>query len=225
MQTGRGEQQAGEDGLTPRRRPSRRVRAFRRTEGGFTLAALVVTMAVMAIFLTVAVETVSFQQKREKEDELIFRGGQAVEAIRLFKARFGRYPIKLDELATAKPRVLRRVWTDPMTGKADWVPVLLGEDGTTVNRTPIPGATPQPTAQPTPQSSDDDSSGASSGSTPHAGSSKDTRGPIIGVKSRVCEGSIKLYLGHTNYCEWKFFYDPSTLQLPANPGAVTTPKP
>ncbi len=182
-------------------------------------------MAVMAIFLTVAVETVSFQQKREKEDELIFRGNQMAEGVRLFKARFSRYPIKLEELATAKPRVLRQKWADPMTGKADWVPVILGEDGTTVIPTPIPGATPQPTVQPTPQPSDDDSSGGSTGLTPHAGSSKDTRGPIIGVKSRVCENSIKLYLGHTNYCDWKFFYDPSKLQLPANPAAVTTPKP
>ena len=194
-------------------------------QSGFTLAALVVAMAVMAIFLTVAVETVSFQQKREKEDELIFRGNQMSEGIRLFKARFSRYPVKLDELATAKPRVLRQKWADPMTGKADWVPVILGEDGTTVIPTPIPGATPQPTAQPTPQPSDDDSSGGSFGLTPHAGSSKDTRGPIIGVKSRVCENSIKLYLGHTNYCEWKFFYDASKLRLPGNPAAVTTPKP
>ncbi len=98
-------------------------------ECGFTLAAVLVIMAVMAIFLTVAVQTVTFQQRREKEEELIFRGNQIVEAIRLFRARNGRFPMTLKELATAKPRVLRKIWTDPITGKVDWDPVFLGQEG------------------------------------------------------------------------------------------------
>ena len=172
---------------------------------GFTLAVLVVMMAVMAIFLTVAIETVSFQQRREKEEELIFRGNQVVEGVRIFRARFARFPVKLDELAKANPRVLRKVWTDPMTGKADWLPVFLGEDGTTLNPSPTPAATPQPTPPP-------------------AGG-HGAVGPIIGVRSRVCDNSIKLYLGHTRYCDWKFFYDPSKLKLPGSPAAIPTPKP
>ncbi len=176
---------------------------------GFTLAALVVMMAVMAIFLTVAVETVTFQQRREKEEELIFRGNQVVEGVRLYRARFGRFPVKLEELAKANPRVLRKVWADPMTGKPDWLPVFLGEDGTNVVPSATPGATPVPTPMPTPRGT----------------SGENARGPIIGVKSRVCQSSIKLYLGHTNYCDWKFFYDPSKLQLPAGSSAVPTPKP
>ncbi|MCX7895921.1 MAG: hypothetical protein N2447_08230, partial [Thermoanaerobaculum sp.] len=71
-----------------------------------------------------------FQRQREKEEELIFRGEQAVEAIRLFRARNGRFPLTLQELAEAKPRVLRKIWADPMTGRPDWVPVFLGEEGT-----------------------------------------------------------------------------------------------
>ena len=61
--------------------------------------------------------------------------------------------------------------------------------------------------------------------TPHGSSGTGVRGPIIGVRSSVCEDAVKIYLGHTNYCQWKFFYDPTKLQLPANPAAVTTPKP
>jgi len=105
-------------------------------ERGFTLATLVVLMAVMAVFLTVAIESVSFQQRREKEQELIFRGTQIVEGIRLFRARFGRFPVKLEELPNAKPRVLRKAWADPMTGKPDWQPVFLGQEGTTLQPTP-----------------------------------------------------------------------------------------
>jgi len=161
-------------------------------------------MAVMAVFLTVAIETVTFQQRREKEAELIFRGTQVVEGIRLFRARFGRFPVKLEELANAKPRVLRKVWSDPMTGKPDWDPVFLGEEGTVPTPTPNPSATPQPTP-------------------PH-GSATGSVGTIVGVKSRRCDQAIKIYEGHTTYCEWKFYYDParpfgSTLVV-----AVPTPK-
>ena len=195
-----------------------RVRPFPHREGGFTLAVLAVVMAVMAIFLTVAIESVSFQQKREKEEELIFRGNQMVEGVRLFRARFARFPVKIEELGTANPRVLRKVWTDPMTGQADWLPVFLGEDGTTLNPIPVPGATP------TPQPSADQPPEGTVQPTPGTGSGQGARGPIIGVRSRVCENSIKTYLGHTSYCEWKFFYDPAKLKLPGAPAAVPTPQ-
>jgi type II secretory pathway pseudopilin PulG len=176
-------------------------------------------MAVMAVFLTVAIESVSFQQRREKEQELIFRGNQAVEAIRLFRVRFGRYPVKLEELPNAKPRVLRKVWADPMTGKPDWQPVFLGEAGTTLQPTPNPSATPQPTPN-----ADD----TSQPTRPVTGG-QGTIGPIIGVKSSVCQDSIMVYLGNTNYCQWKFFFDPTnpmgTTQAVVAPPAAGVPTP
>jgi type II secretory pathway pseudopilin PulG len=160
-------------------------------ERGFTLAAVLVIMAIMAIFLTVAVESATFQQKREKEQELIFRGNQIVEAIRLFRARNGRFPLTLTELANAKPRVLRKLWKDPMTGAADWEPVFLGEEGTTVGpRLAVPQPTPTPGI-----------------GGPAQGGAK--VGPIIGVHSRSCADSIMVYDGRTRYCDWKFFFDPA----------------
>ena len=54
-------------------------------EAGFTLLALMMMLILMAIFMGVAVESISFQMRREKEAELIFRGKQYVEAIRLFQ--------------------------------------------------------------------------------------------------------------------------------------------
>ncbi len=173
-------------------------------ERGFTLATLVVMMAVMAVFLTVAIETATFQQRREKEEELIFRGTQIVEGIRLFRTKFGRFPVKLDELAKANPRVLRKVWSDPMTGKPDWEPVFLGEEGTVPTPTPNPGATPQPTPPPR---------------------GKGSVGTIVGVHSRVCQDSIKIYQGHTNYCDWKFYFDPNRPLGNTPVVAVPTPRP
>ncbi|MGQ9496298.1 MAG: prepilin-type N-terminal cleavage/methylation domain-containing protein [Thermoanaerobaculaceae bacterium] len=161
---------------------------------GFTLVAVVVAMAVMAILMEVAVQTVTFQRQREKEEELIFRGQQYVEAVRLFRARQGRFPLTLKELAEVNPRVLRKVWVDPITGKNDWVPVFLGEEGGAGEETG--GAAPVPT----PSSSGERQSEA--------------RGPIIGVRSRSCREAIKLYEGRSRYCDWKFFFDPKKLQGP-----------
>ncbi len=205
----KGEERPGRDERGARGVESVRVggRSGRGTprQDGFTLAALVVTMALMAVFLTVAVETVTFQQRREKEAELIFRGTQIVEGIRLFRTRFGRFPIKLEELAKAKPRVLRQVWNDPMSGKPDWDAVFLGEEGTVPTPTPNPNATPQPT--------------------PVGRGGKGAVGAIVGVKSSHCKESIRVYLGHTNYCDWKFFYDPSKPMGSTPVVAVPTPKP
>lgn len=116
------------------------------------MAGVVVLMAVMAIMLTVAVQTATFHKKRENELELVFRGEQFAEAVRLFRARNGRFPLKLEELAKAKPRVLRQQWKDPITGKFDWVPVFFGQGGAQVGGggTATPTQTPGPFSAPTP---------------------------------------------------------------------------
>jgi hypothetical protein len=67
--------------------------------------------------------------QREREAELIFRGEQYVEAIRLFKKRHGRFPVKLKELWEAKPPVIRKQWADPITGSRAWGLVFEGQGG------------------------------------------------------------------------------------------------
>ena len=198
-------------------------------ERGFTLATLLVLLTVMAVFLTVAIESVSFQQRREKEQELIFRGTQFVEGVRLFRVRFARYPVKLEELAKANPRVLRKNWADPMTGKTDWQPVFLGEAGTTVQPTPNPSTTPQPTpnASPTPQPTPDPDAPFEPTPSPIGG--QGAVGTIVGVKSRLCDNSIAVYQGHTRYCDWKFYFDPNNpmgnapVVILPTPAATPTP--
>lgn len=176
-----------------------------RGQRGFTLVVVVVAMAVMAIMMGVAAQTVTFQRQREKEEELIFRGQQYVEAIRLFRARQGRFPLTLKELAEAKPRVLRKVWTDPITGQNDWVPVFLGEEGTGAPGIGIGIAVPTPS--------------------PEGERASEARGPIVGVRSRSCREAIKLYEGRSRYCDWKFVFDPRKLQQPGTPGQPGQPLP
>jgi len=173
-----------------------------RSEAGFTLVMLMVILAVMAIAMGAAVQTVTFQAQREKEAELIFRGEQYVEAIRIFKNRYGRFPVTLKEMWEAKPRVLRRRWKDPITGSETWGLIHLGEEGQPIvpgrGGLPTSGPQPTPTPEPTPPP-------GPSGGLPGIQPGQQV-GPIIGVRSTSCDDSIRIYEGRTRYCDWKFVF-------------------
>jgi type II secretory pathway pseudopilin PulG len=83
-------------------------------EDGYAMAALLVTIAVMGVMMTMAMPTWRQQAQREKEAELIFRAGQYVHAIELYKRRNANsYPPNIDVLV--KGRFLRKKYSDPMT--------------------------------------------------------------------------------------------------------------
>jgi len=169
------------------------------SEGGYTLVVVVMVVAIMAIMMAVAVQTVSFQMKREREAELIFRGQQYVEGIRLYRQKYGRYPMRMKELWEANPRVLRQNWTDPITGSEEWGVVFLGQEGQQVGGAGGPTAPGQPRSQATPTR------------TPvfgdrGLGGSGEKVGPIIGVHSLSTDTSIKIFEGRTQYNEWKFVF-------------------
>jgi len=168
-------------------------------EGGYTLVVVVMVVAIMAIMMAVAVQTVSFQMKREREAELIFRGEQYVEGIRLYRQKYGRYPMRMKELWEANPRVLRQKWTDPITGSEDWGVVFLGQGGQQVGGAGGPTAPGQPRSQATPTRTPVFGDRGLSG-----GGEK--VGPIIGVHSLSNDTSIKIYEGRTQYNEWKFVF-------------------
>lgn len=160
----------------------------------------VMVIAVMAIMMTVAVQQVSFQMQREREAELIFRGEQYVEAVRLYRAKYGRYPMRMKEMWEAKPRVLRKKWTDPIPPFADWQVVHLGEGGSALGRPGGPGGGgPAPTPTRTPVFEREREGGSGLG-----GEGGERVGPIIGVRSRSTETSIKVYKGKTAYNDWLF---------------------
>jgi type II secretory pathway pseudopilin PulG len=158
----------------------------RRAEAGYNLVVLVMLMAVLTIMLSAALPKWSEMIKRDKEEELISRGFQYAEAIRVFQRRFQRYPVKLDELLKAKPRSIRQLWKDPMTANGDWQPIFAGQ-GSPIN---VPGA---PAASPNPPGN---------GLDPNQ--PQVTNGPIVGVRSRSTAKSLLLFFGHEHYDEWEF---------------------
>src|SRR5687767_12468271 len=93
---------------------SRRSRGT--AQDGYAMAALLVAMSVMAVFMTVALPVWNTQAQREKEAELVFRGEQYARAVMLYQRKFANsLPPSLDVLLN--DRYLRKKYKDPITGK------------------------------------------------------------------------------------------------------------
>lgn len=88
-------------------------------ERGFILAMLLVLITGVGVLLTIALPSVKAEVQREQEAELIFRGEAIANAIKTYKAKTGAYPLKLEDLAKVRPRILRKVYLDPMTHDGD----------------------------------------------------------------------------------------------------------
>ena len=72
-------------------------------ERGYAMAALLVTLAIMSILMSVAMPVWRQEARREKEAELIFRGEQYARAIALFRSKNnGALPASVDVLVTGR---------------------------------------------------------------------------------------------------------------------------
>ncbi len=104
-------------------------------EEGFMLLAVVVMVALVLIALAVAAPVVARQLQREKEVESQHRMNEYVRAIQLYQRKFpGQYPASIKVLeSTNNMRFLRHVYVDPLTGKADYKLIHLGEQKTKIH--------------------------------------------------------------------------------------------
>ena len=105
-------------------------------QSGFTYLALLVMIVIIGIVLMAAGRQWRIIVKRDKEEELLFRGSQMRKAIELYylTPHGGKniYPKDLEELlqdpgSLSAKRYLRKIYKDPITGE-DWV-LLLEKDG------------------------------------------------------------------------------------------------
>jgi type II secretory pathway pseudopilin PulG len=81
---------------------------------GYAMAALLVGMSVMAVMMAAALPVWSHAGKREREEELIWRGEQYKRAIMLFQRKYANtFPPSLDVLVEQK--FLRKKYKDPIT--------------------------------------------------------------------------------------------------------------
>jgi type II secretory pathway pseudopilin PulG len=91
-------------------------RGIRLDDAGFVMVALLVAMAVTAVWMGALLPTWRQQVQREKEAELVFRGEAIARAIYLYRQKNGQsLPPNLDTLVSQ--RFLRKKYIDPITGK------------------------------------------------------------------------------------------------------------
>src|SRR6185503_7881006 len=112
--------------------------ARRRSEGGYTLVALLAMMTVLALFAMAVAPSVQQQMQREREQEAIFRGEQVANAIReyyIYRSRLvgganpQALPSSMDQLLDGVPipggsknrQILRpSAARDPLTIEGEW---------------------------------------------------------------------------------------------------------
>jgi hypothetical protein len=88
-------------------------------DSGYIMLTLLLAMALMVIFAGVIVPSITFDIKRDREEEMIHRGVQYSRAIRGYYKKFGRYPTKIEDLESANNlRFLRKRYKDPLNCKS-----------------------------------------------------------------------------------------------------------
>ena len=157
------------------------------------MVAIVIGMMIMAILLMAVAPSLGTIMKREREQELLFRGKQYARAIAIFQKRYGRLPNELKELYENRPRTIRHLFKEPMCNCPDWQPIYLGSPE--AGGTAIPGTGGTAPGRPAPTPTPASVFGSEKGK---------TTGPIVGVRSNLHEEALTEWRGQKFYDEWRF---------------------
>jgi type II secretory pathway pseudopilin PulG len=205
---------------------------------GYAMAALLVSMSVMAVLMGAALPVWSHATQREREEELIWRGEQYRRAIMLFQRKYANtFPPTVDILVEQK--FLRKKYKDPVTDdEFQLIPVGGGQPGvpgfggnTAGGSQPgltQPGAGAPPGGNPSAGFGAPGNAGGAGGAgafgqqpaTQPSGFGSGTSGTqlsmgIQGVTSKSKKTSIKLYNGMNTYNQWAFVYLAASTQAGA----------
>jgi hypothetical protein len=150
--------------------------------------------------------------KREKEEELIWRGQQYARAVGLFQRKYANaFPPTLDVLV--EQRFLRKKYKDPITND-DFQLIPASGGAPTPGMIVGPGGAPQASNQPSifggrggsaPTSVTTQTSGPT-GLAPGIATAGGPNLGISGVVSKSKDASMKIYNGRQKYNEWAFVY-------------------
>lgn len=154
-------------------------------DGGFIMVAILVGMAIAAIWMTAALPSWRQQVQRTREENLIFYGEQYARAIVLYQNKNqNALPPSIDVLV--QQHYLRKKWKDPVTGD-DFAPVGIG-----IVQAPTLG---QQSTLPT---------GRGNQATAPINTGGSNQPGITGVRSKSTATSIKIYQQQQQYNLWQF---------------------
>ena len=179
------------------------------SQRGYAMAALLVSIAVMAVLMSAAMPVWRHAAQREKEAELVFRGEQYARAIGLYQRKLpGTFPPSTDVLV--QQRFLRKKYKDPMTADGEFQIIPVGGMQQGAGPQPVGRSSgPQAGGRGAPGGRSVNPGGAAGGTQPGApfgGSQFGTSAGIMGVVSKSKEASIRLYKGRGHYNEWQFLF-------------------
>ena len=208
---------------------------------GYAMAALLVSIGVMTVLMSVAMPVWRHEAQREKEAELIFRGEQYARAVNLYQRKMGpgNFPPSVDILV--QQRFLRKKYEDPIT-RSDFQIIPVGASGAQFpgqqqpaggrGRGGVPGGLSQPPSLMPQQPSgafgrqgQGQGPGQVQGMGPGPVREVDPGqrgGGIMGVVSKSKETSIRIYRGGTHYNEWAFLFS-NVSNRPGVPGGQGAP--
>jgi type II secretory pathway pseudopilin PulG len=203
-----------------------------RGDEGYSMVVLMASITIMLILLGAATPGWRYLTKNDREEELLFRGGQIADGIQRYQRKNGNaLPPSLDVLV--KGKYLRKAYTDPMSPDGKWRFLRPGEalvpgaplgtpgrPGTPGQPTRPGGGAPGPAPTPTPP-------GTTPGTRPGDGGPLGST--IQGVASRNSDESLRIFNGRERYNEWLFVPgQPRVIGRPmgpAVPGMNPTPRP
>jgi type II secretory pathway pseudopilin PulG len=163
-------------------------------DDGFILVALLVAMAVSAIWLGTMLPAWRQQAIRQREADLVFRGQQYARAIALYFVNDNcTLPADVDTLVSR--HYLRKKWKDPIAND-DFVPLMAGAAASSTGTSASPSTPARP-----------------AGPGPVGGSQLVG---LYGVSSKSTDTSIMLYQNQQQYSLWSFRYT-DALQLMGRP--------
>jgi hypothetical protein len=194
-------------------------------ESGYILFGIVIVLVILGVFLVAAVPLWQKAIQREREQELIFRGYQYMQAIERYQQKFpGAYPPTVEVLVEQK--FLRKAYRDPFGGeKGEWnvlrqlSPELqLGQQQQQQRELEeAAGITDQNRSRAQLRKPGDSATGGAPGSTRPPtggtfqsslgrGASDASMGGIVGVSSRSAEKSFFRVPGKEKYKDWLFVW-------------------
>ena len=206
----------------------------RRSEGGYTLVALLAMMTVLALFAMAVAPSLQQQAKREREQEAIFRGEQVADAIAAYyrnRSTSGRpagdqaLPRSMEDLLDGIPipggsknrQILRpSAARDPLTPDGEWRFILPRSQSLIDFQQSLlfytNNVVPQPHDQQliplqqfaVPPIVNITNLGNNSSTRPTSSVDEDASGPFVGVASKSKRDSVLTYYGIEREEQWIF---------------------
>jgi type II secretory pathway pseudopilin PulG len=196
-------------------------------ESGYTLAALIVLLTIIALFIAYTVpEQWSMVMKRERDRQTIFLMKQYARGIYRWQQKHNNTaPVSLQQMQDArKPLMLRNggKWACPLTGKEDdWILVpaqaVMADGQMAPNAPPTrnPAMNPPPVQQQT---------GARAPTKLNKElSPKDYVGPFVGVRPNATGKSFISLNGAEDYSEWVYTVEDLRNEIQLRQAALATP--